>query len=233
MIGLLKRRVACAAEFGDMCVPVQLHYLKSGCCRGLKPDADRIRALDTVLRAQWIPNQLNYFEPKWLKDQLGYEQANSATFEIDRKAPVETLYTAVINLDFNKPVSPSEFGLRDKKSFLGTLLVLNKKTGDSHAIGLRKSGQQYFLHDIFTQSTTETAIDGLDCKEYQPKSDIGFRKLFNAFIKQYLAQGFSELRVIEFTAPSPMTRSTEPIRWLKIMPAAKHGTVGPLARHRR
>jgi hypothetical protein len=210
MRGLLKRRVAYAAEFSDKCVAVQLTYLKCGCCRGLKPDADAVRMLDGKVRQQWVPKRIDYFDPTWLKNELDFTQARSATFKVDPRNPVETLHTAISNLDFNKPDPHSTWeSLDEKKSYTAIVIVNNKETKESHAIGLRKSNHAYFFHDILTEATTPTAVEQLDCHEFHVRTIRNFEKNFNSHIKIHLDQGYSELLVIELIPTTPRK-----IQWL-------------------
>ncbi len=210
MSGLFKRRVAYAAEFSDKCVAVQLTYLKCGCCRGLKPDADAVRSLDGKVGQQWVPKRIDYFDPTWLKNELDFKQARSATFQIDPRNPADTLHTAISNLDFNKPDPHSTWeSLDEKKSYTAIVIVNNKETKESHAIGLRKSKHEYFFHDILTDATTATAVEQLDCQESHVKTPREFKTRFNRHIKLYVEKGYSELLVIELI-PTPPPK----IRWL-------------------
>ncbi len=210
-MGIQKRKIACR-DISCMCLSVQLDYLNMEMCIGIKPRKDILERLDQSVHALWNPKRTDYFDPYWLQSELQFTQQLSAVFTMDKAHPTAAWTNAISNIEFNKEDSEwIDFG--DKSTFYGVLVINGSGSDDfkSHAIGVRKaSSDRYFLHDIYTEALTSTAVAGYDCKEYEYNTESRFEDALNQLLGLYMQQGYTDLFVIE------------------LIPVPKLGSVGPI-----
>lgn len=205
----MKRQIACRS-FSQMCVAIQLDYLHTKHCDGLKPRESQIRTLDIQVRALWQQKPDHYFEPHWLRNTQNFTEKRSASFEIDLQNPLDAWQAAMANLAFNHP---GDTWYNTQKSFYGMIIVENIQTPAAHAISVRKShAQHYFIHDIHTDAEGPTAIDRCDCKEYRYPNTAEFEEGLTRLLGQYAQHGYVRLCTIALVKERPYGCLTTPLK---------------------
>jgi hypothetical protein len=194
----MHRQIACTT-MAKMCVASQLTYLQSKKTCAFKHDETTIKKRNRDIQQQWDPKRSTYFDPHWLKTTLHFREQRSATFDIDPKRPLSAWNNAIGNLEFN---NPGEEWSSTKDAFYGLLIVLKEDT--SHAIAIRKSHlQHYFIHDIYTEAQSATAIDGCDGAENNYPTKEYFNNGINTHLTKYTANGYTSLFVIKLIKEKP------------------------------
>jgi len=205
----MNRRIACP-DFSRMCVAIQVDYLRTKTCVGLKPKASQLCALDADIKERWVPRKNTYFEPTWLHTTQHFTEQRGASFEIDSQRPSKAWNNAIANLEFN---NVGDEWANPKKSFYGLLIVQNDNEKTSHAIGIRKShAQRYFIHDIYTDSKSATAVDGCDSAENKYDTKDSFSTGINAHLKNYANNGYKKLFVIKLIKEKPLAPFIKSLR---------------------